>query len=281
MTNAAPAIPFSLSNTRTTLPTFPFVYEEGNMASLHFEIDSVQSIMDKSLPDQLIFSYTKMMMGFLLFNDRPEHIGMIGLGGGSLPKYCYRHLPRTRISIAEISSEVIALRTYFQIPKDNDRFKVLLEDGAEFVRRQPDAFDVLMVDGFDIKGQPPQLCSQTFYEDCYRALTSNGILVVNLCDWGYKLALWKMRQVFEEIFLCDCPMGQNRIAFAMKSDISNRSSQQLMRRSDGLSLLHPIDLGSVALQFISSIHSKVCAESKSSLLILLLVGTPPRGLRER
>lgn len=152
MTNAVPAIPLSLSNTRTSLPFFPFVYEEENLASLHFEIDSVQSIMDKTLPDQLIFSYTKMMMGFLLFNDCPEHVGMIGLGGGSLPKYCYRHLLRTRISVAEISSEVIALRTYFQMPRDNDRFKIFLEDGAEFVKRQPGAFDVLMVDGFDIKG---------------------------------------------------------------------------------------------------------------------------------
>jgi spermidine synthase len=212
------------------VPSFPFVYEEGDLASLHFEIDSVQSLMDKSLPDQLILSYTKIMMGFLLFNERPEHIGMIGLGGGSLPKYCHRHLPLTRISVAEISSEVIALRTYFQIPKDNDRFKIFLEDGAEFVRRQPGVFDVLMVDGFDIKGQPPQLCSQTFYEDCYQALAPNGIMVVNLCDWGCKLALWRMREVFEEVFLCDCPDGTNRIAFAMKSDMSNRSLQHLMRR---------------------------------------------------
>jgi spermidine synthase len=247
MTNAASALQFPQSSTRTLLPSLPFVYEEGDLASLHFEIDSVQSLMDKSLPDQLILTYTRIMMGFLLINEHPEHIGMIGLGGGSLPKYCYRHLPRARISIAEISSEVIALRTYFQIPKDNNRFKVLLEDGAEFVRRQPGAFDVLMVDGFDIKGQPPQLCSQPFYEDCYQALTPNGILVVNLCDWGYKLALSRMRQVFGEVFLCDCPDGTNRIAFAMKSDMSNRSLQHLMRRSNGLSLLHPVDLCLVAV----------------------------------
>jgi spermidine synthase len=248
------------------LPSFPFVYEEGNLASLHFEIASVQSRMDKNLPDQLILSYTQIMMGFLLFNESPEHIGMIGLGGGSLPKYCYRHLPRTRIAIAEISSEVIALRTYFQIPKDNGRFKVFLEDGAEFVRRQPGAFDVLMVDGFDLKGQPPQLCSQTFYEDCYRALTPNGIMVVNLCDWGYKLALSRMRQVFGEVFLCDCPDGTNRIAFTMRSDRFNRSPQQLMNRSKGLSLLHPVDLGSVALQFISSSHGEACAEPYAAAL---------------
>lgn len=41
--------------------------------------------------------------------------------------------------------------------------------------------DVLLVDGFDIDGQPPGLCSQRFYDDCYQALTASGVLVVNLC----------------------------------------------------------------------------------------------------
>ena len=29
-------------------------------------------------------------------------------------------------------------------------------------------------------GQPPQLCSQDFYDDCFRALAPGGVLVVNL-----------------------------------------------------------------------------------------------------
>ena len=37
------------------------------------------------------------MMGFLLFKPQPRSIGMIGLGGGSLAKFCYRYLSRTRI----------------------------------------------------------------------------------------------------------------------------------------------------------------------------------------
>jgi hypothetical protein len=35
---------------------------------------------------------------------------LIGLGGGSLVKYCYRNLPGTRIVVIEIDPEVIALR---------------------------------------------------------------------------------------------------------------------------------------------------------------------------
>jgi spermidine synthase len=41
-------------------------------------------------------------------------------------------------------------------------------------------FDVLLVDGFDQDGQPPALCSQRFYDDCFAALPDGGVLVVNL-----------------------------------------------------------------------------------------------------
>ncbi len=229
--------PVQMQNRRPPA-SVPFVYEEGTTASLHFEIEGVQSRMDKENPDRLMLSYTQMMMGFLLLNDSPEHIGMIGLGGGSLPKYCHSHLPNTRITVAEISPDVIALRDYFQIPADDDRFKVNLQDGAEFVSHIAHEFDVLLVDGFDMSGQPPQLCSEQFYQDSHRSLTPNGILVVNLCDWGYKVALRRIRSVFQEVLLCDCPDGENRIAFAGKCDRFNISSEQLMEWSKELPRQH-------------------------------------------
>jgi spermidine synthase len=49
---------------------------------------------------------------------------MIGLGGGSLVKYCHHHLPGARVSVAEISPEVIALRDRFRIPPDDERLEV-------------------------------------------------------------------------------------------------------------------------------------------------------------
>src|SRR5882762_3774141 len=91
----------------------PFICEDSGILSLHFEAGVVQSQMQLATPDLLTIGYTRTMMGFLLFNGRPRHIGFIGLGGGSIPKYCYRFLPHTRVSIAEISPEVIALRDSF------------------------------------------------------------------------------------------------------------------------------------------------------------------------
>ena len=180
---------------------------------------SVQSRMHVELPDFLMLGYTRTMMGFLLFNKRPRHIGTIGLGGGSIQKHCYRCLPHTKISVAEISPEVIALRDHFYIPKDDFRFKVFCEDGADFVFRHSNEFDVLIVDGFDITGQPEQLCSQRFYDDCYNALTPNGVMVVNLSDHGYRALLGRIRQSFQNlVVVVGCDDGDNQIAFAGKGN---------------------------------------------------------------
>jgi spermidine synthase len=166
------------------LPTqaVPFVSHEHNSKSLHFSNHQEQSKMLLSQPNELAVDYTRTMMGFLLLKQNPRHILMIGLGGGSLAKFCHQHLPDTELTVIEINPLVIALRGEFQVPEDGERFHVIEADGANFMRETDQLFDVVLVDGFDQQGQPAQLCSQHFYEDCSRVLEAPGVLVVNLHD---------------------------------------------------------------------------------------------------
>ena len=195
----------------------PFLRERNGMLSLHFESAGVQSLMDTEAPSRLMLGYTRTIMGFLHFNQRPKHIGMVGLGGGSIAKYCYENLQETRMSVAEISPEVIALRDRFCIPKEDNRFQVLCEDGADFVRRHRDEFDVLIIDGFDSSGQPPELCSQEFYDDCHDAVAPEGMLVVNICDSGRSMLVARLRRSFpDSVTIADGEDTTNTIAFAFK-----------------------------------------------------------------
>jgi spermidine synthase len=158
----------------------PFVRDSGASKSLHFTLGELQSRMLTQQPWVLDVDYTRTMMGFLLFNPAPAHIGMIGLGGGSLAKFCYRQLPASRMTVLEINPYVIALRGEFQVPEDNHRFQVIAADGALFMQTATPDFDVLLIDGFDHEGQPAPLCTQHFYDACFAALTPAGVLVVNL-----------------------------------------------------------------------------------------------------
>ncbi len=195
----------------------PRIYADGDALTLQFQIGEVQSQMLASDPNLLVLSYTRAMMSFLSFYPHPRRIAMIGLGGGSMPKWCYRQLPTTDITVIEISPMVIALREQFYIPADDTRFRVLCGDGADYVATTEDAPEVLIVDGFDLLGQPPQLCSQTFYEDCYRALAPDAMLVVNLCGPNVQQYIDRIRRTFDDrVHLLVPEDGENKILFAVK-----------------------------------------------------------------
>jgi spermidine synthase len=147
---------------------------------LYFDLQAVQSSMRLEDPAVLVTAYTQKMMAFLLFNRAPRDILMIGLGGGSLVKFCHRHLRNTRLTVVEIDPDIVALREWFHIPPDDARLQVLLEDGADFVRRGDRAADVLLIDAFDRAGVAPSLASGDFYAHAFRCLRPNGLLVMNL-----------------------------------------------------------------------------------------------------
>ena len=197
----------------------PYIQESLDAKALHFSISEIQSRMLLRDPDALDLEYTRTMMGFLLFNPTPRSIAMIGLGGGSLAKFCHRHLPATRLQVVEVNPHVIALRDEFHVPPDDARFSVMLGDGAQFVRLSTVRPDVLMVDGFDDQGQPPRLCSQRFYDDCADLLQPGGILVLNLHlgHLEHDRHLERVRRSFNDLvlFLNDADLS-NCIVFARK-----------------------------------------------------------------
>ncbi|PTT80784.1 transferase [Pelomonas sp. HMWF004] len=211
----------------------PYVYETLTTKALHFSISEIQSRMQSLKPLALDLDYTRTMMGFLLFNDRPDTIGMIGLGGGSLAKFCRSYLPKARIDVVEINPHVIALRDLFHVPPDDHLFAVHRGDGADFIRTPPHRLDVLLVDGYDPDGIPPALCSQAFYDDCRDALQPGGLLVANLhrghCD--YALHVERISRAFDGGILVvrdqDCG---NSIVFGCDSRRLARTTATQFRR---------------------------------------------------
>lgn len=182
--------------------SIPYTNDQLGVVQLRFNAFDVQSEMRKNAPYDLVLRYTRTMAEVMARRPGAQHIGMIGLGGGSLPKYAYRKFPASKISVAEINPEVIGLRKKFHVPDNDHRFSVLCEDGAEFVSRFKDEFDLLLVDGYDRSGQPPQLCSLRFYRDCHRALAPDGLLIVNICA-NHQLIDRMQRCLFDQVDLED------------------------------------------------------------------------------
>eukprot|EP01133_Synstelium_polycarpum_P022083 gene22083-26510_t len=174
----------------------PQVHTCGDRRRLEFQPGMVQSEMLLSRPDHLLLRYARAMMCFTLFVPRPRHILMVGLGGGSLLKFCHRHLPEARITVLELRAD------------------------------HPGCADVLLLDGYDETGLPPALGSARFYADCLRALLPGGVLVANLFSYDehYPAMLERLMLTFRgAVCSFDGIAGNNRIIFAAKPE----------RRGDG------------------------------------------------
>lgn len=196
----------------------PQVHTRGNRRLLEFRPGMVQSEMKLSHPDDLVLAYCRAMMCFTLFQPQPAHIVMVGLGGGSLAKFCYRYLPHARITVLELRADVIALRNQFAIPPDDDRLRIIHADAASYMRQLRGSADVLLVDGFDEHGLPAPLGSAAFYADCRRALRPGGVLVTNIFSYdpSYGVMLRRLRHAFGgRICTLRGVAGNNRIWFAV------------------------------------------------------------------
>lgn len=215
----------------------PYVHVSLSTKALHFSLGEMQSRMQIEDPHALDLEYTRTMMGFLLFDPAPREIVMVGLGGGSLAKFCHRYLPGSRIQVVEINPHVIGLRDEFHVPPDDERFSVVHGDGARFVRDRATRCDVLMVDGFDSDGQPSRLCSQRFYDDCHDLLQPDGMLVVNLhCGHArFDIFLDRIRRSFDDaVLVVDGVDLGNSIVLAGKGRCLDRRRPGAVRRPKGL-----------------------------------------------
>jgi spermidine synthase len=196
----------------------PVVQDTALSKSMVFSDIDIQSRMSVARPDELQFEYTRLMMGVLLFQPQPQRILMVGLGGGSLAKFCYKHLPDTHITVVEINPHVIALRQSFCIPDDDARFQVVQMDAAHFMAQTEQTFDVVFVDGFDQHGMPEQLCSPQFYSDCRRVLTVGGMAVANLHRFSAYRDVYvdRIEAAFDgSMWVVNAPGTTNCVVFAM------------------------------------------------------------------
>jgi len=160
--------------------------EEGPIRHLHLGSEWIQGSMLVEAPNVLVHEYIQRMMAWLLFVD-PASVGarqalQLGLGAGSLTKFCHKEL-RMKTTAIELNPQVLhACRGWFKLPADNTRMQVILGDAAQEIRktRWLGAVDALQVDLYDEEAAAPVLDSEAFYADCRNTLTEEGAMTVNL-----------------------------------------------------------------------------------------------------
>jgi spermidine synthase len=212
------------------------ISEQAGVRYLHFSSEWVQGAMRVRKPNALELAYTREMMFGLIMRAAPwpRHALLIGLGAGSLAKFIYHKLPKTKITVVEINPQVeIIARLHFKLPDDLARINVVIGDGAEYMLKDGRYFDAILVDGFDKNARSGALDTLPFYQACRNRLTSNGLLAVNLLSHnkGFLASARRISEAFDgrTLTLPPCESG-NTIAFATAGDPVTVNAETLSAR---------------------------------------------------
>lgn len=128
------------------------------------------------------FIYHEMLAHVpVLAHGAARRVLIVGGGDGGMLKQVLRHAG-VEATLVEIDRSVIDLcRKYLpsigEDAFDSPRATVVIADGAEYVAKTADRYDIVIVDSTDPIGPGAVLFSAGFYKDCKRCLNPGGILV--------------------------------------------------------------------------------------------------------
>lgn len=129
------------------------------------------------------FIYHEMMTHVpLLAHGQAKKVLIIGGGDGAMLREVSRHKNIEQITMVEIDAGVVEFcRQYLPNHSagayDDPRFKLVIDDGVNFVNQTTEKFDVIISDCTDPIGPGESLFTSAFYEGCARSLNEGGIFV--------------------------------------------------------------------------------------------------------
>ena len=142
-----------------------------------FTLDGIMMANEK---DEFIY-HEMIIHTPMSINPNIKHVLVIGGGDGGSVRELVKYPTIESIDMVEIDERVVRVCEKF-LPSttsglNDQRVKLLFEDGLKFVMESKKMYDLIIVDSTDPIGPGEGLFSKAFYENCYRILTEQGILI--------------------------------------------------------------------------------------------------------
>ena len=161
-----------------------------------------------------------------------KHVLVIGGGDGGSVRELTKYPSIQSIDMVEIDERVvIGCQSYFPVTTTgfkDPRVHFFFEDGLAFVKNSSKIYDLIIVDSTDPVGPGEGLFSKEFYDNCFRILSLDGILI-NQHESPYfekesnemKRAHKKIKSIFPiamvyQAFIPTYPSGHWLFGFASK-----------------------------------------------------------------
>jgi len=148
-------------------------YEYGKLLTL----DGLVMVTDK---DEFVY-HDMITHPAMAVNPNIKNVLVIGGGDGGTVRELMRYPSIQHVDMVEIDKMVVdASREFFptiSCELDNPKVNVLFEDGVKFVMDKNNFYDLILIDSTDPIGPGEGLFTTEFYNNCFNALTDEGILV--------------------------------------------------------------------------------------------------------
>jgi spermidine synthase len=128
------------------------------------------------------FTYHEMISHVPLFtHPHPNHVLIIGGGDGGTIREVMKHPTVARAKLVEIDPLVIEKSKQFlpfvSCEMENPRVEIIIQNGIQYIKSHEGIFDVILIDSTDPVGPAVGLYQKEFFEDIYKGLKDDGIMV--------------------------------------------------------------------------------------------------------
>lgn len=196
------------------------VLDAGKWRILTFGSIFEQSCIQLDDPSLLVHEYSQAML-LPLLAMRPDHITVLGLGGGGLVHSLLQTLPHAHIDIVELRQAVIDVAySHFFLPR-TDHINVYCRDAGDFVKETKTTTDLILCDLYDEHDASALQLDEKFYAHCKGMLQPNGWLVLNYHQLPSieHPAIKSICQHFESVFLGVVNSG-NWVVLATNAEVA-------------------------------------------------------------
>lgn len=178
-----------------------------------------------------------LILGILMMdnnNNSPNLV--IGLGGGGLFTFIYHNIKELCMTAVEIDPKIVKVaKDYFGLVEDENRLKIIVDDGLEFIKKksvnsfQSISFDVDSKDqSLGISCPPKQFLELEMFRSVENLLSMDGIFIINFVSRELEIrneVLKTVKEVFKTVFTYKLEEDVNEIFYCFKKDIKDFSER--------------------------------------------------------
>lgn len=149
------------------------------------------------------FDYAKYYAFATALRPRMERALVIGAGAYTIPQALIEHSP-AMVDVVDIEPGLYRIAREFFGVEETPRIRTEITDGRRFLRDRSGAYDLIVSDAYqNLYSIPPHLATREFFALARRALTGDGLLLVNFTatlGHDHPSLLWSAVRTFRSVF---------------------------------------------------------------------------------